>query len=828
MEDKILTLPEVGEDRIEFSHFPTRMQAVIFKNWDIVPKERIAKCLKCTVADVEKQAYKMGLLEQGDVSIWLERGYISIIKANWQILPYDQLLELLGWTQDKLAFVLKEEDFLSFKLGRKGKHICEEVKYAELTEEQEEQTKLIKESIQACFVTPDNARKPFDFYEEEKVSVDFADTCNFSDDTVLIDSSWGICDKTDDKYVAQMVARFKKDILKTWNVSFDGEKSIVLNISKQGFEDEYHELEVKDDKIVITAGTSAGILRALSYIQDIAQSKGALCLKKGITKRTPKLKSRFIYSYSGLYNDALEVDSRIHCPDELLERYARVGVNGIWIQGILYMLSKFSFEPSLSKGYEKRIENLKDFVDRAKSYGIRIYLYINEPRAMPVSFFEKHENLRGHKPDDKFHCMCTSTKEVQDYLYNGVKSICTSVPDLGGFFTITRSENLNNCYSHTTKPDCPRCSKRKMEEVIAEVTGIIAKAAHDINPDIKVIAWDWAWRDDKNSNFMNAEQTKRCIELLPKDVILMCNRDKGIKTKVGGIDGEVIDYSISVPGISPISAEQWKWAKDSGHETSVKLQINNSWECSTLPYMPLFRLCENMIRDIKQAGAEHVMLSWTLGGYPSPIIKTISQMFFETSGPEDSVNVLKVLYGKDADVVKKATDLFCDAFMQYPFHVTTLYEGPANGGVSNPLYDKPLNNIASMTCYAYDTLDLWRAIYPEDVFENQFRIMCEKWAEGLGVIESIENKELISMAIGTYIQLKSSHNQIRFIRARNAGDSETMHNVALEEKELAVKLHEIMQKYPTVGFEAANHYYYTQGALKEKVLNCDYIIRNYN
>ena len=118
MEKNILKLPQVGEERMEFEYFPTRMQAVIFKNWDIMPKERIAKCLKCDVASVEKQAYKMGLAPQKDLSVWLSRGYISVIKANWQILPYNQLLELLGWDEAKLAFVLKEEDFLATKLGR--------------------------------------------------------------------------------------------------------------------------------------------------------------------------------------------------------------------------------------------------------------------------------------------------------------------------------------------------------------------------------------------------------------------------------------------------------------------------------------------------------------------------------------------------------------------------------------------------------------------------------------------------------------------------------------------------------------------------------------
>ena len=122
------------------------------------------------------------------------------------------------------------------------------------------------------------------------------------------------------------------------------------------------------------------------------------------------------------------------------------------------------------------MEFLKDFVDRAKSYGIKIYFYINEPRAMPVSFYDKHPEIKGHTFDNKMHSLCTSTPEVQKYLYDSIKYICSNVPDVGGFITITRTENQSNCYSHNKVINCPRCSKRKMQEVVSEVVGIYAKA----------------------------------------------------------------------------------------------------------------------------------------------------------------------------------------------------------------------------------------------------------------------------------------------------------------------------------------------------------------
>ena len=46
--------------------------------------------------------------------------------------------------------------------------------------------------------------------------------------------------------------------------------------------------------------------------------------------------------------------------------------------------------PELSDGYQQRLENLSQLVKRAKQYNIGVYLYLNEPRPMPESFFEKN------------------------------------------------------------------------------------------------------------------------------------------------------------------------------------------------------------------------------------------------------------------------------------------------------------------------------------------------------------------------------------------------------------------------------------------------------
>ena len=78
---------------------------------------------------------------------WEESGYQTIIRHNWYLLNYEQLMTLLGYTEEKLDFLLKEEDFLYVKLGNE-KPEREKVAYAPLTEEQIRETEKIAKKVQ--------------------------------------------------------------------------------------------------------------------------------------------------------------------------------------------------------------------------------------------------------------------------------------------------------------------------------------------------------------------------------------------------------------------------------------------------------------------------------------------------------------------------------------------------------------------------------------------------------------------------------------------------------------------------------------------------------
>ena len=136
-------LPIKENCELELPHFPTRMQAFVFRAWEMVSAKTLAKVLRTTEENVTELANDMGLPEQRNIDEWHDKGYITIIRSLWHILPYEQICEVLDWDEEKLAYTIKEDDFLNVKLGF-FKPACEPIYYTPLTEEEKKKTKKIK------------------------------------------------------------------------------------------------------------------------------------------------------------------------------------------------------------------------------------------------------------------------------------------------------------------------------------------------------------------------------------------------------------------------------------------------------------------------------------------------------------------------------------------------------------------------------------------------------------------------------------------------------------------------------------------------------------
>src|SRR3954447_3529013 len=99
--------------RADLDYFPSRMHAFVFRNWDIVPAERIAKTLGTDVRAVEKVAKTMGLQKAERVSAEMQRRNVEIIiRRNWPLVPREQIEMLLGFSAKELDEFLGKEIFL--------------------------------------------------------------------------------------------------------------------------------------------------------------------------------------------------------------------------------------------------------------------------------------------------------------------------------------------------------------------------------------------------------------------------------------------------------------------------------------------------------------------------------------------------------------------------------------------------------------------------------------------------------------------------------------------------------------------------------------------
>ncbi len=720
--------------------FPSRLHQFVWRNWTVVPQARLAEVLKTSPESVAQVAASMGLPPQGGIqSEWQDRGYITVLRRNWHLLPYGQLTELLGFTRERLRYSLMEDDFLFIKLGS-VKPKCEPLLYAPPTP-------------------------------------------------------------------AEASAAAK---LAGW-------------LREEGLEG---------------AGARPEEPR-FAFVSALSRPDPALAVAK--PDGASPFELRFIFSYFADYGDPL-IDPEVKSyPEGLLQRLAAAGVNGVWVHTVLRTLAKDPAFPEFGADCEKRIAGLRTLVARGKKYGVDVYLYLNEPRTMHTSFFEARPEraaMRGVEAAGDSARLCTSNPEVRRWMSDALASVFTQVPGLGGVFTITASENPTSCASHRQQAKCARCKSRSYAEIIAEVNATIAQGVARGNPAAKTIVWDWGWDD---------AQAGEIIARLPKSCWLQSVSEWSLPIERGGVKSAVGEYSISAVGPGPRASKHWALARQAGLKTSAKVQVGATWEFSAVPYLPTLDLVAEHARNLASAGVNGLMLSWSLGCYPSPNLE-VFQAFAKGDTDIGAVldRVAERRYGAQAAPrVRQAWTAFSDGFREFPYHVGTLYQGPQHMGPANPLYLKPTGYRATMVGLPYDDLKSWRAVYPAEVWIGQmekvragFERGCGLWEQGVAQASGASRREAgreAGLFRAIWLHIASCANQARFVAARDrllaAADEATREACRAElrgavkaELAAAKELLPLAQVDARIGYESSNHYFYIPQDLLEKVLCCRSIL----
>ena len=86
--------------------------------------------------------------------------------------------------------------------------------------------------------------------------------------------------------------------------------------------------------------------------------------------------------------------------------------------------------------------------------------------------------------------MCTTPPVVRDWISDSLAYLVERVPELGGVFTITMSENFTHCFSKFHPEPFPRCSKRNSWDVVGEVIEAVRSGVRRSSKTAEVINWD--------------------------------------------------------------------------------------------------------------------------------------------------------------------------------------------------------------------------------------------------------------------------------------------------------------------------------------------------
>ncbi|MBO7207428.1 MAG: hypothetical protein J6W10_07410, partial [Kiritimatiellae bacterium] len=171
----------------------------------------------------------------------------------------------------------------------------------------------------------------------------------------------------------------------------------------------------------------------------------------------------------------------------------------LWFHVVLSELSTDPKFPEWGKDAPRRRAALSKLVARAAKYGVKVFLYINEPRAQPSEFFEfpGRSGMRGavDRRGAGYYALCTEDPATLGWLESCLKGLFSEIPGLGGVFTITMSETTTHCASQFSKQQasCAVCRDKPYEYFVKKVNEAIVRGVKGGSPAADVWFFDVGW-----------------------------------------------------------------------------------------------------------------------------------------------------------------------------------------------------------------------------------------------------------------------------------------------------------------------------------------------
>ncbi len=453
--------------------------------------------------------------------------------------------------------------------------------------------------------------------------------------------------------------------------------------------------------------------------------------------------------------------------DEVLKGIADCGFNAVWLNGQLHHIIGNAHFPEFAPNAAVHQKALHTLCARAAKYGIKVFVYLQPPRAIPTGdtkFWDRHMDVGGMtvttQGDDGAHfevrAICTSLPYVRDYIREAFADFTREFPELGGFIIISASEYPAHCYScynseiHRTRKthkipidyiptNCPRCGMRYPEEVVSELIQTIHDGVRSVSRTLPLIFWNWGW-----TMYVDAP-CEPILSKLPRDIYLLADFERGGRRK----DGVMVDeYSLGYAGPS----ERFLAVKEMADRYHIpvlpKYQLGTTHELATVRSLPLIPNIFRKADYMRHHEMDGFMGCWNFGNLPSTSLKAFN-FFLEMKEDLPYGEALQKFAGKEypgrePEKIIRAWELFCEAMECYPFCNLFLYFSPVNHTLAlipqpGKLSGKPVGR----SWLPDERGDIYPepAEFPLDNLIGRLKRMADIWKKGVILLGEAVGKE---------------------------------------------------------------------------------------
>lgn len=573
----------------------------------------------------------------------------------------------------------------------------------------------------------------------------------------------------------------------------------------------------------IAANDTEGIRRGLVYVEDTFIKNGGTLPTSGTVHRKPWLRSRISRCVFSPINrhlpDSEELaDDVEYYSDNYLLRLAHDGVNGIWISTAFRFMLPSKIIPEYGFQSEKSIAKLNRTIAKCRRYGIGVYLLANEPASYYMNAaLKNHPEVQGVVDGKPNGFICMSRPQGLAYAEECGRTLFTLAPGLRGLIVISAGESLSSCASewHFT---CELCKAAGLTHgtAFAKCEEALRRGIASVKPEAEFISWSYDHRSWDIADIRDACRSRG------DGIIHMQNfEDCGFHMQLGK-PRLALDYWLSFIGPGEVFRESVKINRECGHETYAKLQVSNSHETASVPYLPVPGILYEKFRIMKEFGVTGAQYSWYFGSYPSLMTKAAGELAF-TDTLDDRKGFLRELarlyWREDAAEIAEAWEQFSEAYQNVPTALSFEWYGPLNDAVTWKLFLKPVDLPLARGWQALEMNGdrfgecLTESFTYDEACELLLRL-TEGWRAGLASLPKASDetqRAQLRTAHALGLMFESAYDAAEFYRLRNElglshGDTaktlDRMQDIVTREIALSGELAQICEREPGLGYHS--------------------------